>query len=151
MQINLLVCMSVNESVCHATWGRVFSGQSDQKKCLLVVWVYILLSSWCCVALKLPASDEIPLHSLVIFLTRLAQGQRNGLFIDPERCHTMPCAWRISVSITHSLPLHMVCVPRLYVVPSDISNAGDACQFLEVSDLLEINLNSTCCGVVVPM
>ncbi len=38
--------------------GRVFSRQADQKKPLLVVWVYILLSSRHCVALKLPASDE---------------------------------------------------------------------------------------------
>ncbi len=38
--------------------GWAFSGRADQKKPLLVVWVYFLLSSRHCVALKLPASDE---------------------------------------------------------------------------------------------
>jgi len=82
---SLLVC----ECICHTS--RVFIGNADQKELLMVVWVYILLSSQHCVVLKLPASDDTPLHRHVIFLTRLAQGQRNGLFIDPERCHTIPC------------------------------------------------------------
>lgn len=112
--ICLFACLWRHFFVTTREW--VFIMSADQKEQLLVVWVHILLSSRHCVALKLPASDETPLHSLVIFLTRRAQGQRNGLFIDPERCHTMPCVWRISVSITHSHPLHMVYVPLLLYV-----------------------------------